>query len=915
MSRILESLSEHSGAERQQQIDGEIHLDRPPAVLPSRSRVSWGTWMVWGLTLSMIVVAGPDILAKMSASSSPPVNMDVQEMQTVLSETVESEMAKGAAPSDPQQTTSVTPEAAKVPEPTSTPPSLEEQPLALAQAVSVVPEGGKGADLSTPPSQEEPAPTATLQPKTVGTTALITAVSTPPGAGLLVDGKFLGVTPLQFEWAPGEYELVLKKNGYHDIKTQFTLDAGDSVDFDLTLYALGSDGHHVAQADIAKGGVKAAGSNPTMKPTKSTEAKETVVAKSAAETAVQTQKSPSVAGAVSELPAHSVYTVQVGAYQMESSVQHDVEMLRGRGYAPYVLQKRNSDGRTWNTIHIGGRYTVKEEAQAEADKFAKKESMPADVRVVARSEFSSTGVAAASVPENVMTPVEKKIQKADASVQTNQSTSTPHYSIQVGAYLNLDGAEEIAKKLREKGYDAFVRAVQGRKDPSKTWQSVRIGRFDEYRQANAVAQIYRDKEHALAYVAVWDSFEPGQIVGGVDAQQAAAIKANMVATLEPTETVVKNSNEIPVEQKTGKSELSLARLLPNSDVSKGSAQAAPSTVESEKMGQPLVEQPKESIKQTTAPVVAQAEAVVTPKKAAPEKSVASAMDAQSVATGSDKVQMKSANEQKAPLASEKSVVTASADAQKPSSLAAKSAAPESAKTVAVEQMEKMKPVEKEGMPAVVSVPVVTKATAVNRPVVASLDKKLESGDIKKVIAQNTPSSAVDMNAIHMKLREPEPKEMAENLYREAVIAQEGGHLEKAEELLKQILERYPQHQGAMRQLARLMVASNRTSPALELLEKQIKGQDPQTLAKNDPSLGAFMAALYQREEKHWQAIELYEALLNIYPDRGIWRMGMAISLEQVSETEAARSAYELALSSGQLNYKLRSFVQKRIERL
>lgn len=60
--------------------------------------------------------------------------------------------------------------------------------------------------------------------------------SQPAGAvALLASGEFLGVTPTQVGFAPGEYEMVLKKDGYQDLLVTVEVEASADIPVDLVL--------------------------------------------------------------------------------------------------------------------------------------------------------------------------------------------------------------------------------------------------------------------------------------------------------------------------------------------------------------------------------------------------------------------------------------------------------------------------------------------------------------------------------------------------------------------------------------------------------------------------------------------------------------------------------------------------------
>ncbi|MBF0424128.1 MAG: tetratricopeptide repeat protein [Magnetococcales bacterium] len=153
------------------------------------------------------------------------------------------------------------------------------------------------------------------------------------------------------------------------------------------------------------------------------------------------------------------------------------------------------------------------------------------------------------------------------------------------------------------------------------------------------------------------------------------------------------------------------------------------------------------------------------------------------------------------------------------------------------------------------------------------------------------------------------------LYDRAVELERNGKSDEAIEFYKRVLERESGHLLARQRLARIYVESGKVSEALTVLKPAVAGRDSRSLAGSDPNFSAFLAALYQRQEEHRKAVDLYEALLSTQPSKGIWQMGMAISLEKLNEPGKALGFYEKALESGELSDRLRSFVQKRVRTL
>jgi cell division septation protein DedD len=159
------------------------------------------------------------------------------------------------------------------------------------------------------------------------------------------------------------------------------------------------------------------------------------------------------------------------------------------------------------------------------------------------------------------------------------------------------------------------------------------------------------------------------------------------------------------------------------------------------------------------------------------------------------------------------------------------------------------------------------------------------------------------------------RELAAHLFQQSLAFRNNRDLVQEEAILRQTLQKDPDHGLARNRLARIMVESNRTEEGLKVLQGAVHGRSPATLVGDDPNLAAFLAALYQRQEEHGQAVELYQTLLSRHPDRGIWRMGLAISLEKMGKTQQALDAYQESLTGADLSAKLRGFVQTRLDHL
>jgi MSHA biogenesis protein MshN len=110
-------------------------------------------------------------------------------------------------------------------------------------------------------------------------------------------------------------------------------------------------------------------------------------------------------------------------------------------------------------------------------------------------------------------------------------------------------------------------------------------------------------------------------------------------------------------------------------------------------------------------------------------------------------------------------------------------------------------------------------------------------------------------------------------------------------------------------LARIMVESNDIPTALIVLQRHAAPPD------RNPDFHAFAGALYQRLDRHKEAIEQYQAALRLAPSAGVWWLGLGISLQAVGQLKDALEAFTRAKSAGNLAPDLLSFVDQRLRQL
>lgn len=148
---------------------------------------------------------------------------------------------------------------------------------------------------------------------------------------------------------------------------------------------------------------------------------------------------------------------------------------------------------------------------------------------------------------------------------------------------------------------------------------------------------------------------------------------------------------------------------------------------------------------------------------------------------------------------------------------------------------------------------------------------------------------------------------AQEAYATALLRQ--GERGAAERALRGALAAEPRAARLAMMLAHLLVERDRVDGALAALRKAAPG------AASDPEYHAFIAALEQRAGRHALAIASYREVLAQAPQRGVWWMGLAISLAANGAPEDARQAFERALIDNALSEKLRRYATAELSRL
>jgi MSHA biogenesis protein MshN len=212
-------------------------------------------------------------------------------------------------------------------------------------------------------------------------------------------------------------------------------------------------------------------------------------------------------------------------------------------------------------------------------------------------------------------------------------------------------------------------------------------------------------------------------------------------------------------------------------------------------------------------------------------------------------------------------------------------------------------------------------------------------EIKKPAVAVEPIQPAD---ISKEIRQLNPHQRAENLYRQAYASLQQGRMGEAEESLRQALQLEPRHAAARQALAALLVESRHLDRAEQLLRQglellpgntgyvmmlariQVERGDVATalatLQRNAPAsenaeYHGFLAALLQRSERHKEAIDHYLAALRTNSTAGSWLLGLGISLQADGQAGKAAEIFRRARQSGSLSPELQAFAEQRLKQL
>jgi MSHA biogenesis protein MshN len=213
---------------------------------------------------------------------------------------------------------------------------------------------------------------------------------------------------------------------------------------------------------------------------------------------------------------------------------------------------------------------------------------------------------------------------------------------------------------------------------------------------------------------------------------------------------------------------------------------------------------------------------------------------------------------------------------------------------------------------------------------------------KADVEPSAPSSKARRGAQGVQESSPQ---RAEGEYRHALNALQDGRMTETIAALEQTLKLDPSHDAARQTLVGLLIEAKRPDDAMRHLQAglaldarqpslamllarlQIErgGSGIDTLTRTLPYAGngagngadyhAFLAGALQREQRHREAAEQYQAALRAAPGNGVWWMGLGMSLQAEKRNSEALEAFQRARASGALSAELAAFVERRLQQL
>lgn len=207
--------------------------------------------------------------------------------------------------------------------------------------------------------------------------------------------------------------------------------------------------------------------------------------------------------------------------------------------------------------------------------------------------------------------------------------------------------------------------------------------------------------------------------------------------------------------------------------------------------------------------------------------------------------------------------------------------------------------------------------------------------------RSKPAQTDNAAVMHKTMRTPSPQEQAAQYFNTAQQALAANELIQAESALRAALAADPAHSESSETLATLFIQQGQRGAATKVLSAALSqtpvqprlamlqarlladaGRDTEAVsilqtaqATGDADYQALLGALQQRLGNDSQAADAYRLALTSAPQRGIWWLGLGISLERSQQSAQALTAYRNALRDTALESQVSDYVRARIAAL
>lgn len=233
--------------------------------------------------------------------------------------------------------------------------------------------------------------------------------------------------------------------------------------------------------------------------------------------------------------------------------------------------------------------------------------------------------------------------------------------------------------------------------------------------------------------------------------------------------------------------------------------------------------------------------------------------------------------------------------------------------------------------------------AAPREAPAATKPRVRAERVESEKAAVVPAETGSKPEINKQIKQPTAREQAENEYRKGVAWLNQGRMAEAQESLEAALNLYPAYHAARQALVGVLVESKKLADAERVLQEGVALAPAQigfamalarlqidhgdtvqaaaTLRKSldyaqgSPEYIAFFAAVLQKQGKHEEAIEQFQAALRARPSAGVWWLGLGISLQAANRASDAQDAFRRARAANNLSPELAAFAEQRLKQL